>query len=169
MAQKECTGTAAIAFVVSGQAQTSAYYWCTRQDIQAYLDEDSTIVIGSSNDSTANFDEVTAKLLENHKVELTVAYLSSAYTISTSSSADVLTTCAAMMTAAQIGMNRQGAAIGTELAHWTIRLDNAARAALYQLVVNHTLTGSGIIASNIPLWQRLIVAKTRERTIVPNV
>lgn len=169
MAQKECTGTASVVFICQAQSGLTAYIWCTRQDIQAYLDDESTITIGSANDSNTNFDESTAKRLENHLVLDVVEYLSAVYNIDTASSADVLIALVARLTAAQIGFGRFAASIGNEPSHWTIRLENKVWAALQRIFINQTLEGTGISKKNVPMWQRIIMAKTRERSIVPNV
>lgn len=168
MAQQECTGTAAIAFTVQAQAQVSAYTWCTREDIQTYLDEESTITIGSAG-SDATFDEVTAKRLENDVVTEIVTYLSAVFNLSAASESDILVANAAKLTAAQIGMGRQASSIGVEVAHWTIRLENKTWASLQRIFISQSLSGTAITAKNVPLWQRLLMAKTRERSIVPNV
>ena len=169
MAQKECTGTASAVFVCQAQSRMVAYLWCTTQDIQAYLDDESTIVIGSANDTSSNFDETTAKRLENHVVEVIVEYLVAVYTITNTSSANILIVSASQLTAAQIGFGRFASSIGNEPAHWTIRLENRVWAVLQRIFVSQSLSGTGITAKSVPFWKRLIMAKTRERSIIPNV
>ena len=160
MAQKECTGTIAITSSILGNASISAFIWCETDDIQAYLDMESTIVLGNT------FDLATAKKLENHQAYEVIAYLSTVFTISTTAVADLLVVIVSKLTAAQIGMGRS---IGDELPEWTERLKNEAWASLQRAFITQTLPGSNITAKSVPFSERLLMGKARERTIIPNV
>lgn len=162
MAQQECTGTVQVTTSLQATATLSAYIWCNTISVQTYLDTESTIALGD------NYDLASAKRLENDVVYEIIEYLSSVYTISISSVANILTAVASKLTAARIAMGRMDASIGMDPANWTIRLSNEAWATLIRIFVNQTLSGSNITTLSVPLWKRLMLAKSRERSVVPN-
>ena len=138
-----------------------AYLWCTTEQIQLYLDDKSTIQVAD------NYDEADAQLMENAVVRRIVGYLVSVYEITTSSDEDELKDIAAKLTAAHIGLARSGSTIGLEVADWTRRRMNEGWADLKRIFINQSL--QNITVKSVPLWLRLIMAKSRERAIIPNV
>ena len=79
-----------------------AYLWTTTAEIQAYLDAESVISIGSGADDT--YTEADAMRLENAIVREVVSYLTPFYEITTLSVNTLLAGIVAKMTAAQIGL-----------------------------------------------------------------
>jgi len=163
MAQRECTGTIQASFSLQATATLSAYIWCSTNSIQAYLDTESTIVLGD------NYGLATAKVLENDAVKSIVSYLSPVFTLSVSSVSDELIRIASQITASQIAAGRMGASLGSDLAEWITRMKNEAWASLQRAFISQTLSGTGITTKTVPLWKRLLFSKSRERAIVPNV
>lgn len=161
MAQVECTGTVSAVSTMQAEAIVSAYLWCDTDDIQTYLDTTSTIRLGD------NYDLATAKRLENDKVNTILNYLSTVFTIDVTVVSAELIGIATQLTAVQIVTGRM-ASVGGELAQWVERLNNDAWARLQRIFLSQTLVGTGFLVSNVPLWKRLILAKTRERAIVPD-
>lgn len=137
-----------------------AYLWGTMAGIQIYLDDESTIQIGD------NYDDADAQIVENAIVREVVEYLSPVYVISESDSSALLGDQVNKLTAAQIGIARMGSTLGNDLAPWTLRLQNQAWAVLMRGFVSQSLTG--ILTKDVPLWKRFLLAKSRERAIIPN-
>lgn len=165
MAQLECTGTSNSVVSMQSAMTWYSYMWCTREAIQKYLDRESTIRIGTTDGS--NYSHQDAKAMENDVVREVVAYLDSVYVMTISDSSALLIAHIAKLTAAQIGMARLGASMGNDLTPWTERYKNEAWAALSRYVINHNL--SHVTKRTVPFWQRLMYAKSRERSIIPNV
>jgi len=141
------------------------YIWCTEADIQVFLDRESTIDIGdTASDTYAVADAIR---MENMVVHDIFRYLSVSLVLSVYAPAQVLVSAAAMLTAARIGRGRMGASMGNDLTEWTDRYANQAWGKLQAIFVDQTLDNA--TARSIPLWQRLILSKMRERSIVPNV
>ncbi len=163
MAQKECTATLQATSSFTAEAGTVAYLWCTTQQIQVFLDQESTIVLGDT------YGIADAKRLENAEVRSVVNYLSPVFVISTSTDSDFLKDKVAMLTAAQIGIGRQGSSLGNELLDWTRRLQNAAWAALQRAFINQSVEGTQIVEKDVPWWQRRHMSLLKERAVVPNV
>lgn len=138
-----------------------AYLWCTTAQIQLYLDDKSPIKIGTS------YDEADAQLMENAVVRQIIGYLVSVYEITTASDEDELKDIAAKLTAANIGLARSGSTIGMEVADWTERRMNEGWSDLQRIFINQSL--QNVTAKSVPFWKRLMMAKSRERAIVPNV
>lgn len=145
----------------TGTRVEEGYIWCTTEQIQLYLDDESPIEIG------VNYDVIDAKAMENDVIRQMVGYLISVYEISTSSDEGELKDIAAKLTAAHIGLARQGSTIGMDIAHWTARRMNEAWSALQRIFINQSL--QNVTEKNVPLWQRLIMAKSRERSIIPSI
>jgi hypothetical protein len=144
-----------------------AYLWTTENDIQDLLDTESTIALGDA--GTDNYSSQDAQDMENRAVRHIVQYLLPVYNISTDSSSDFLEDLAAKLTAAYIGTARMGSSMGNELTHWTTRYKNEVHATLNRLIIDNSLIGEGITAKTIPLWKRLLFAKTRERAVVSTI
>ena len=119
-----------------------AYLWTTTAEIQAYLDAESVISIGSGTDDT--YTEADAIRLENAIVREVVSYLTPFYEITTLSVNTLLGDIVAKMTAAQIGLARFGASMGNALADWTYRLKNESWAALQRIAIGQSLSGETV-------------------------
>lgn len=140
-----------------------AYLWTTTAQIQAYLDAESIISIGED----GTYAEADAMSLENDTVNEIVSYLSPFFVITAETVSPLLASIAAKITAAQIGLARMGASMGSQPADWTYRLKNEAWAALYRIALNQSLTG--VTPKTISIENRLIYAKIRERSLIANV
>jgi hypothetical protein len=151
---------------LTASAEVLGYLWCKRLEIQTWLDKESVIFIGDPNDSEYNFDEADAMRMENANVEEIVDYLSAVYEITTEDDLPVLVKDAAKMTAASIGLARQASSQGMEVAGWTIRLDSQAWSSLKRKFVNQSLD---LVKKDVPLHDRLIMSKLRERQVTVNV
>ena len=144
-----------------------AYFWTTENDIQDLLDDESTIALGD--EASDNYSSADSQSMENRAVRHIVQYLLCAYNITTSSSSDILDDLAAKLTAAYIGTARMGSSMGNDLTHWTTRYKNEVHAVLNRLIIDGSLIGTGITSKTIPLWRRLLFAKTRERAVVQTI
>jgi len=140
------------------------YLWCTTAEIQAFLDAESVITIGNE---TGTYSEDDAMILENGIVYEIVSYLSPFFVISVTTVNPLLAAIAAKLTAAQIGLARFGASMGNEPANWTYRLKNEAWAALQRIAIQQSLPN--LAPKTLPLEQRLLLSKTRERTLIAQV
>lgn len=144
-----------------------AYFWVTNdQGIQDWLDRVSTIRIGD------NFESVHAQNIENDIVAIVVKFLEPGWNITVASVVPPsLKAVAEQLTAAQIGMQRQGAVLGGGMADWTDDYRNQGWAVLSRLILTQpdvTLTGITKKA-NLPLVKRLLYSKLRERAVIANV
>jgi len=72
---------------------------------------------------------------------------------------------AAMYTASMIGVSRLSATLGSELTDWTKRLENRVWAQLQNMFISQSVG----TAKDVPLWRRLLLAKTRERAVMQSV
>lgn len=143
-----------------------AYLWTTTVDIQRYLDVESTITVGDGVDG--NYSISDSEGMEKGIVNSIKGYLSISLTLPADDSIpDVLKEAAAKLTAAAIGTARMGSSMGNDLTPWTDRLKNEAWSELQRIFVSQVLVGA--VAISIPLWQRLILSRLRERTVIPGV
>lgn len=142
-----------------------AYLWCTEADIQVYLDEVSSIIIGDGSDDT--YAAGDAQRLENDVVYDIQQFLAQVFSALPDTIPEVLVTAAAKLTAASIGVARMGSAMGNDLISWTERRANEAWSSLKRIVVSQTLTDATNIL--VPLYMRLIYSRSRERSILPGV
>jgi len=159
MATRECTGTIAATSSVQANASLTAFLWCTTADIQAYLDTESTIVLGD------NYELSTAKILENDIVQEIVSYLLAAYTITTATDSAILKVQAAKLVAAQIATGRMGASMGMDSAEFAERLKNEAWSTLQRVFVSQSLPAAETASKTVSLALRLLYSKLRERTV----
>lgn len=162
MATLSLTATCRLSTTINGY---SGFIWCTTNHIQTYLDANSVIDLGDGASDT--YAMADAYQMENDVVYEIMNYLSKSLTLSIYAPAKVLVTAAAKLTAAAIGQARMGASMGNELTPWTHRLANSAWSRLQIIFIFQQLDNA--VAKDVPLWQRLLLAKMRERSIVPNV
>lgn len=163
MAQKECIGTITATSSAQAIGSLTAFLWCTTANIQAYLDTESTIVLGD------NYELSTAKILENDVVQEIVNYLLTVYIITTSTDSAILKVVAAKLTAAQIAMGRMAASMGADLAEFTERLKNEAWSTLQRIFISQSLPAAEVTPKSVAFPLRIYLSKMRERAVVPNV
>jgi len=157
-------GTAAMQSLVSATLYRPAFLWASRKAIQRFLDQESVIIIGNVISDSTNYDEEDAEEMENGVARMIVNYLSYSLEITISTESEELKEITAMMTAARIGLARMGSSMGNVPAAWTVRLQNDGWARLQQIFISQTLTG--VTAKAAPLANRLIMAKTRQRSLI---
>ncbi len=162
MATRQCTGTIAAVSNAQANASLTAFLWCTTAGIQAYLDTQSTIVLGD------NYELSSAKILENDAVQEIVSYLLAVYTITTATDSAILKVQATKLVAAQIAMGRMGASMGMELAEFAERLKNEAWSTLQRIFVSQSLPAAEATAKTVSFALRIFFSKLRERTVVPD-
>lgn len=147
-----------------------AYTWTDEITIQSYLNgEDGTIRIGSS--GSDGFPSDIAELFENESVDDIKTRLSAAWSALPDDDG-MLGRLAAKLTSAKIGTARIGTATGVGMIpEWSQRYKNEVSASITQMLVNHkTVTIVGATRrDNVSIADILILSKTRERTITPDV
>lgn len=161
MATVNAEVTIRITFNSSCILTKTGYIWTTKDDIQRYLNNESVIQIGDG--TTDTYPEVDAQNMENAVIREIVTYLSSVYEIDEDSNIPLLKDIVAMWTAARIGI-AFSSAISNDPTSWAYRYENEVWASLQQRFINQDISDLTKVTS--PLWQRLVYAKRRERTVV---
>lgn len=164
MAIVNIEGTSSIQSDTFASPLVLGFLWCTVEDIQKYLDQESTIQIGDGSGNTFSLND--AMRIENDVVRDIIDFLSSVYEIDVTSILDFLISQTSRLTAAAIGVTRFAASMGISEADWTNRYKNEAWAALRRSVINQST--SGLVKKSVPIHIRLIYAKTRERAVISN-
>lgn len=141
------------------------FEWTTKQKLQTYLDQDSTIIIGDGEGE--NYPLGDAERVEYDVVAAIKQYLSISFSGLPATPPDVLITAASKLSAAAIGRGRMGASMGNDLTEWTDRLTNEAWSSLQRIAISQVLDGA--TKRPMSIANRLLLTKTRERAIVPNV
>ncbi len=143
-----------------------AYRWATEEQIQNFLDSESTIVIGD--DAADNYSTATAQQQENLATYDVEMFLSPGWEIPLPTGDTYLELLAAKLTAAYVGTSRFGASFGNIATEWATRYKSEVWSALSRMIANQdNITIAGAIKKTMTLEQRLLAAKTREQAIIP--
>lgn len=143
-----------------------AYRWATEEQIQNFLDSESTIIIGD--DATDNYPTATAQQQENLATYDVEMFLSPGWEIPLPIDDTYLELLVAKMAAAYIGTSRFGASFGNISTEWATRYKSEVWSALSRMIANQdSITITGAVKKTMTLEQRLLAAKTREQAIIP--
>ena len=148
------------------------YLWTDQETIQAFLDADGTIQIGTGED---NFASNTAETFENQSVFEVKTMLSigwnSVNSLTQSNIPADIARLVAQLTASRIATIRIGTTGGT-VPQWVKSYRNEVFAQLQRMLVNHkteTVFEGILTPKEISLTDILLLIKSREQSVTQDV